>query len=135
MCNVARSVCKRKHYQDLNPSPKPVEGFSVTGGKMKRPHTRAFEKHKQEFFEQGKALDAAGDQRADCWICHKRIDYSVPAGSTPTSHELDHYYVFSKYPELFDDPANFRHAHRQCNRERGDGQPKADLGDVIAQWW
>lgn len=101
----------------------------------KRPHTRAFERHKQEFFEAGKRLDAEGDPAADCWICHKRIDYSVPPSSSDQSHELDHYYPYSLYPELVDDPANFRHSHRRCNRERGNGQPKMNLGEVIAAWW
>ena len=34
-----------------------------------------------------------------------------------------------------DDPAGFRHSHRKCNRERGAGQPKLGLGDVIPAWW
>ena len=72
---------------------------------------------------------------ADCWICHKRIDYHAEPGTTDLSHELDHYYPVSLYPDLQDDPANFRHAHRKCNRERGNGQPKLDLGDVIPAWW
>lgn len=101
----------------------------------KRAHTRAFEKAKQEFFEAGKELDAKGDPAADCWICHRRIDYNVPPGSTDMSHELDHYYPVSEYHELQFDPAGFRHSHRKCSRDRGNGQPKLDLGDVIPQWW
>ena len=57
-----------------------------------RTHNRAFEKAKQAFFEEGKRLDSEGSPAADCWICHKRIDYSVPPGTTDASHELDHYY-------------------------------------------
>ena len=57
-----------------------------------RTHNRAFEKAKQTFFEEGKRLDSEGSSAADCWICHKRIDYSVPPGTTDASHELDHYY-------------------------------------------
>lgn len=101
----------------------------------RRPHSRRFEEDKQAFFADGKRMDEAGDPAADCWICGKRIDYSVQPGSTDMSHELDHYYPYSLYPELHDYPANFRHAHRKCNRERGNGQPKSSIGDVIAQWW
>ncbi|MBW3092661.1 hypothetical protein KIH79_06810 [Bifidobacterium sp. 82T10] len=101
----------------------------------KRTHSRAFGKLKKAFFEEGQRLDAAGDPAADCWICHKRIDYTVPPGTTDLSHELDHYYPVSEYPELQEDPAGFRHSHRKCNRERGDGQPKLDMGDVIPAWW
>ena len=101
----------------------------------RRPHSRRFEEDKQAFFADGKRMDEAGDPAADCWICGKRIEYAVQPGSTDMSHELDHYYPYSLYPELHDDPANFRHAHRKCNRERGNGQPKSSIGDVIAQWW
>ena len=87
-----------------------------------RTHNRAFEKAKQAFFEEGKRLDSEGSPAADCWICHKRIDYSVPPGTTDASHELDHYYPVRDYPDLQDDPAGFRHSHRKCNRERGAGQ-------------
>ena len=101
----------------------------------RRPHSRRLEQDKQAFFQDGKRLDEAGDTAANCWICGKRIDYTAAPSSTDMSHELDHYYPFSIYPELHDDPANFRHSHRKCNRERGNGQPKANLGDVIADWW
>lgn len=101
----------------------------------KRPHTRAFEKHKQEFFELGKQQAAEGNPQADCWICHKPIDYTARPGTTDLSHELDHYYPYSLYPDLIDDPANFRHAHKKCNRERGNGQPVKSIGDVIPCWW
>lgn len=100
-----------------------------------RTSTRAFKKAKAEFFQEGRELDAKGDPAADCWICHKRIDYSAEPGTTDLSHELDHYYPVSEYAELQDDPAGFRHSHRKCNRERGNGQPKLDMGEVIPEWW
>jgi hypothetical protein len=87
------------------------------------------------FYEEGRRLDEAGDPAADCWICKKRIDYTVGPGTTDSSHELDHYYPVSLYPDLQEDPANFRHAHRKCNRERGNGQPNADLGQLVPEWW
>ena len=49
-----------------------------------RTHNRAFEKAKQAFFEEGKRLDSEGSPAADCWICHKRIDYSVPRAMSST---------------------------------------------------
>lgn len=101
----------------------------------KRNLTRNFKKLKKQFFDEGKSLDAAGDPAADCWICHKRIDYTVEPGTTPTSHELDHYYPVSTYPELQEDPAGFRHSHKICNAKRGNGQPPLALGDIIPQWW
>ena len=53
-----------------------------------RTHNRAFEKAKQAFFEEGKRLDSEGSPAADCWICHKRIDYSVPPGTTGLENSL-----------------------------------------------
>lgn len=88
-------------------------------------------KLKARFFEEGKALDAAGDPAANCWICGGRIDYSVTPGSTDYSHNLDHFYPVSRYPDLQRDPANFRHSHRVCNYRRGNGVRGPDsLGDM-----
>ena len=100
-----------------------------------RTNTRAFNKARARFFEQGKQQDAAGNPEADCWICKKRVDYAAKPGTTDLSHELDHYYPVSLYPDLQDDPANFRHSHRLCNRERGNGQPKVELGEPVPDWW
>ena len=80
-------------------------------------------------------LDAAGDPAADCWLCKRRIDYAAKPGTTDQSHELDHYYPVSLYPDLQHDPAGWRHSHRLCNRERGNGQPKSDLGETVPDWW
>ncbi|WP_188043676.1 HNH endonuclease [Changpingibacter yushuensis] len=90
---------------------------------------------KAEFFAQGQYLDSTNDTAGDCWICKKRIDYDVKPGTSDNSHELDHYYPVSLYPDLQEDPANFRHAHRKCNRERGNGQPKSDIGQLVPEWW
>lgn len=100
-----------------------------------RTSTRRFKKLKDDFYQQGKAQDAQSDPAADCWICKKRIDYDAEPGTTDDSHELDHYFPVSDYPELQDDPAGFRHSHRLCNRERGNGQPNQDLGELIPDWW
>lgn len=101
-----------------------------------RRSTRRFKAQSKAFFEEGKRLDAQGDPAADCWLCHKRIDYSVAPGTTDSSHELDHYYPVSRFPELQDDPAGWRHSHRKCNRARGDGtHQKKTLGDLVPDWF
>lgn len=102
----------------------------------KRTSTRRFKADAKAFFEEGRILDAKGDPAADCWLCHGRINYSVPPGTTDDSHELDHYYPVSRFPELQDDPAGWRHAHRSCNRKRGDGtRHNASLGDIVPDWF
>ena len=100
-----------------------------------RSSSRRFKALRDTFYEQGQLLDQALNPEADCWICKKRIDYTTKPGTTDTSHELDHYYPVSLYPDLQDDPAGFRHSHRKCNRERSNGQPKIGLGEPVADWW
>jgi len=100
-----------------------------------RQTTRRYRRDKANFFADGQRLDAAGDPAADCWLCKRRIDYAAKPGTTDQSHELDHYYPVSLYPDLQHDPAGWRHSHRLCNRERGNGQPKGDLGETVPDWW
>lgn len=100
----------------------------------KRVNTRAWQAFKVEFFEEGKLLDAAGDPVANCWLCGMGIDYTVPANSTPDSHNLDHFYPLRDYPELQHDPANARHSHAQCNVERGADAPLPGLGALSRAW-
>lgn len=94
-----------------------------------RVSTRAFQKARQRFFEQGRK------DNAPCWLCDLPIDYSVPPGSTDESHELDHYVPVSVDPSLQYDPGNFRHAHRICNILRGAAPPKLSLGIHSRQWY
>lgn len=82
-----------------------------------------------EFFAAGRAADLP------CWICTQKIDYDADPGTTPDSHELDHYYPVSTHPELEEDPTNFRHSHRGCNAERSNAAPVASLGEPIPDWW
>lgn len=86
------------------------------------------------FYEEGKAADADGDPTSNCWLCGMPIDYSVPANTTPDSHNLDHYFPVSEYPELQEDPANFRHSHMDCNGERGADAPLPSLGVLSRAW-
>lgn len=89
---------------------------------------------RQAFFDEGKALDEAEDPTANCWLCGMGIDYSVPANTTPDSHNLDHYYPVRDYPELQEDPANFRHSHADCNVTRGADAPLPSLGQLSRAW-
>ena len=105
-----------------------------------RTSSRAFKKARTAFYLEGKtqAASADPDERAlaVCWLCLASIDYEAPPGTTPDSHELDHYYPVSTHPNLQDDPANFRHAHRECNNRSGNRTPSLGLGsNVGADWW
>lgn len=102
-----------------------------------RQNTRRMNRLRQEFFEEGRALDADPARRKEslCWLCAGRIDYSVGQGTTDDSHELDHVVPVSKDPSLQEEWSNFRHSHRRCNRERGDRTPLGDTGDRVAAWW
>jgi len=87
------------------------------------------------FFEEGRALDAVGDPEANCWLCKQPIDYIAAQGTTPDSHNLDHYLTVSEHPELQSDPDNFRHSHTLCNQQRGNSAPAPDLGEQMPDWW
>lgn len=52
-----------------------------------------------------------------CAICHKPIDYSLPAGH-PMSYELDEIVPVSKGGDPLD-PCNVQPAHRLCNQRKG----------------
>jgi hypothetical protein len=100
-----------------------------------RTNTRRMHKLRDEFFAEGKRLDAAGDPAANCWLDGQRIDYDVKAGTTPDSHNLDHFYTVTDFPELQEDPSNFRHAHTLCNEQRGKNSPSPGLGEAVPDWW
>lgn len=103
----------------------------------KRSHSRLAQKQRTDFYLEGKAFDADEDTRhlANCWLCQGRIDYEVDPGTTDDSHNLDHYFPVDDYPDLQDDPTNFRHSHRICNQRRGKDAPSAGLGEMVPDWW
>ncbi|NMW65997.1 hypothetical protein HHJ78_10925 [Mobiluncus mulieris] len=94
-----------------------------------RTTTRIFRKASAAFLTQGR------QDNAPCWLCGQPIDYNAKPGTTPDSHNLDHYYPVSTNPELQHDPSNFRHAHKQCNEQRGNRRPHANLGQNPPAWW
>lgn len=103
----------------------------------KRKNTRRMTKLREEFFVEGKRLDAdpATRDEALCWLCRGRIDYVAQAGSTPDSHNLDHYHAVDDRPDLEEDPDNFRHSHAGCNLARGKRTPSPGLGAQVPAWW
>lgn len=104
---------------------------------MARTNTRRMHKLRDDFFDEGRRLDAdpATRDQANCWRCKQRIDYTVKANTTPDSHNLGHYYPVDDYPELQEDPSNFRHEHALCNWSAGKSMHSAGLGDQVPDWW
>jgi hypothetical protein len=106
---------------------------------MARTNTRRMNLLRDEFFAEGRKQSQSpdADVRAlsDCWLCKMPIDYVADPHSTPDSHNLDHYKVVRDFPELQEDPSNFRHAHRACNQGRGANTPSLGLGEAVGDWW
>ena len=90
--------------------------------------TRAFNKARKEFYAQCRASNAP------CWLCGMPIDYDAAPGTTDDSITLDHEFPVSIRPDLQEDPAGFRPAHRNCNILRGNKDPAASLGTLSRQW-
>lgn len=101
-----------------------------------RTNTRRMHKLRDEFFAEGRELDAKGDPEADCWLCKGRIDYQAEPNTSDDSHNLDHFLTVHDRPDLQEDPTNFRHAHMLCNTSRGKRTPSSGLGeDLVPDWW
>jgi hypothetical protein len=100
-----------------------------------RTNTRRMHQLRDDFYAEGKRLDAKGDPAANCWRCHTPIDYDVAPHTTPESHNLGHYKSVDDYPELQEDPTNFRHEHRTCNLTAGKSMHTAGLGASPPDWW
>lgn len=68
------------------------------------------------------------------------IDYAIPHKDpftgkvNPEAWELDHMYPQSKYPELAEDPGNFRHSHSKCNNDRGNAEPRLSVRKPSRKW-
>lgn len=106
---------------------------NVAGGL--RVNTRRMKLLRAEFFAEGKRLDAEGDPAANCWLDGQRIDYNADPGTSPDSHNLDHFHSVRDHPELQEDPSNFRHSHKLCNGVRGADGPSLGLGEAVPDWW
>lgn len=104
---------------------------------MARVASRRFKQLRDEFFAEGRRLDAdpATRDQSVCWLCGQRIDYDAAPGTTDDSHELDHVVPVSVDSSLQEDPTNFAHAHRRCNGRRGGAMPSGGLGDLVPDWW
>lgn len=68
-----------------------------------------------------------------CWLCGQAIDYDAD-WRNPASFALDHAKPLSTHPDLAQDPANFRSAHRRCNASRGAKEPAPSLGVTSRSW-
>jgi 5-methylcytosine-specific restriction endonuclease McrA len=75
----------------------------------------------------------AKDNQLPCWLDGEPIDYDLPS-EHPDSWSLDHAVPVSKAPELSKDPNNFRSAHLDCNKRRGNADPHIDLGKPSRAW-
>ena len=102
---------------------------------MARTNTRRMHKLRDEFFAEGKLLDAAGDPAANCWRCGMRIDYEAAPNTTPDSHNYGHFKSVRDHPELQEDPDNARHEHMLCNQSAGAGMHSLGLGEPVPDWW
>lgn len=71
---------------------------------------------------------------AVCHLCGDTIRYDLPDGTHADSFTLDHFYPRSKRPELALDPANWRAAHSDCNKSRGDDDVRETLGVPSEDW-
>lgn len=73
------------------------------------------------------------DQQLPCWLCGKSIDYSLPSDHHD-AWSLDHVHTVSDRLDLACDPANFRPAHLDCNKRRGNDAPFIRLGAPSESW-
>lgn len=71
--------------------------------------------------------------KAPCHLCGQGIDYTIPSGD-PNAWECDHFYPVEDYPELAEDPANFRPSHKDCNGSRGRDAVRPTLGTPSEEW-
>ena len=106
---------------------------------MARTNTRRMHTLRDDFFDEGKAQSLSEDAKvrklSDCWLCDSAVDYVADPHTTPDSHNLDHYKAVKHFPELQEEPTNFRHSHMACNLHRGDRTPSLGLGEAVPDWW
>jgi len=77
--------------------------------------------------------ERCASQSRPCWLCGKPISYGLPF-THPEGFCVDHAVPVSKAPELAEDQANFRPAHRVCNERRGNDDPFIELGNPSEEW-
>jgi len=104
---------------------------------MARTNTRRMHELREAFYQEGKRLDAdpATRDQSVCWRDGQRIDYDAAPNTTADSHNLGHYKPVADFPELQEDPTNFRHEHALCNQSAGNRAPTAGLGEQVPDWW
>jgi len=68
-----------------------------------------------------------------CWLCGQDIRYDLK-WPDPQSFSLDHARPLSEFPELAEDPENFRSSHLSCNIGRGTRDHTPTLGATSRDW-
>lgn len=89
--------------------------------------SRRYRLLRKQFRTEGQRDDAR------CWLCGCPIDWTLD-WPDDQAWELDHLYPRSTHPQHAEDPANFRHSHRACNRTRSNGTPKTGTGTPTRNW-
>ncbi|SCX05913.1 hypothetical protein, partial [Mycolicibacterium fluoranthenivorans] len=96
--------------------------------------TRRYRKLRAAFRHECATEDQPGGTTGrPCWLCGKPIDYSLP-DDHPDGFNLDHAYTVADRPDLAEDPANFRPAHKACNGLRGNNDPFIQIGSPSEDW-
>ena len=95
----------------------------------KHSSSRFMKASRTAFFRHG------AETSAPCWICGQAIDYDATPNTTDDSHSLDHYRPVSLFPDLEEDPSNYRHSHTSCNRKRGNKMPTGEIGKQSRIWY
>lgn len=96
--------------------------------------TRRFKRLRAEFRAHCRdEVQHDGTVGRPCWLCMRVIDYAL-AYPHPESFTLDHALTVDARPDLAEDWANFRAAHKVCNEQRGTADPHIRLGELSEQW-
>lgn len=71
--------------------------------------------------------------RPPCYLCGQPINYQAPYPADD-SFTVEHIKSWINHPELREDPANLVAAHAKCNKAKGAGEIKHELGNTLEQW-
>lgn len=104
------------------------------GGVPRPPKAETFDRESHHYKKLKAEFRAAcEEEHAECWLCFDAINYSLPP-EHPESFSVDHAKTVRDFPELGDDPLNFRPSHLICNQRRGDDEPHLDIGEPSEEW-
>lgn len=96
--------------------------------------SREYKRLKSAFRDEGsRQRNPDGSVGAPCHLCSGTIDYRLK-WPHPHSHSVDHAQPVKQHPELIADVKNFRHAHLDCNMNRGTDELSLDIGEPSELW-